>query len=198
MQFDVNAIILVNLLNDQWIYSFVIVDVLSQLIVLSEEVQLLSFDLTQMIYQKIDQKSLISNHYASSLEIITNTIIWSLHVANDHWCVIKFACVSNHRVIIVYNSLLRHENKWFNNHLLFLLKFVIEKNSSSVWNQKSWFTNASYIQEECLMQMNDSNCEIYTIHNAFALTRRQKSSLEWIKSKLLRFEYVDALIAACF
>jgi hypothetical protein len=84
MQFDVNAIILINLLNDQWIYSFVIVDVLSQLIVLSEEVQLLSFDLTQMICQKIDQKSLISDHYASSPEIITNTIIWSLHIANNH------------------------------------------------------------------------------------------------------------------
>jgi hypothetical protein len=198
MQFDVNAIILINLLNDQWIYSFVIVDVLSQLIVFSEEVQLLSFDLTQMICQKIDQKSLIFDHYASSLEVITNTIIWFLHVANDHWCVIKFACVSNHRMIIVYNSLSKHENKWLDNHLLFLLKFVIEKNSSNVWNQKSWFTIANYIQRKCSMQMNDSNCEIYTIHNAFALTRRQESSLELIESKLLRLEYVDALITACF
>jgi hypothetical protein len=54
MQFDVNAIILISLLNDQWIYSFVIVDVLSQLIVFSEELQLLSLDLTQMICQRID------------------------------------------------------------------------------------------------------------------------------------------------
>jgi ribosomal protein L44E len=46
--------------------------------------------------------------------------------------------------------------------------------------------------------MNDSNCEIYTIHNVLVLTRRQESSLEWIESKLLRLEYVDALIAACF
>jgi hypothetical protein len=46
--------------------------------------------------------------------------------------------------------------------------------------------------------MNDSNCEIYIIQNAFALTRREESSLEWIESKLLRLEYVDALIAACF
>jgi hypothetical protein len=49
MQFDVNAIILINLLNDQWIYSFVIVDVLSQLIVFFEKMQLLWFNLTQMI-----------------------------------------------------------------------------------------------------------------------------------------------------
>ncbi len=198
MQFDVNAIILISLLNDQWIYSFVIVDVLSQLTVLSERVQLLSLDLTQMICQRMNQKSFIFDHYASSLEVITNTIIWSLHVASDHWCVIRLVCASNHRVIIVYNSLSKHEDKWLDNHLLFLLKFVIEKNSSSVWNQRFWFTNATYIREKCLMQMNDSNYEVYIIHNAFALTRREEYSLEWIESKLLRLEYADALIAACF
>jgi hypothetical protein len=171
---------------------------LNQLIVLFERMQLLSFDLTQMICQRIDQKSLIFDYYAFSLELITNTIIWFFHVANNYWCVIKFVIVSNHRMIIIYNSLSKHENKWLDNYLLSLLKFVIKKNSSSVWNQRFWFTNANYIRKKCLMQINDSNCEVYIIHNVFALTRREESSLEWIESKFFRLEYVDALITACF
>jgi hypothetical protein len=75
MQFDVNMVILSSLLDGQWIYSSVIIGVLGQLGVLLEGVQLFSLDLAQMICQRMDQKSLIPDHYVPSLEIITNIII---------------------------------------------------------------------------------------------------------------------------
>ncbi len=196
MQFDVNMIILSSLLNDQWIYSSIIIDVLKQLSVLLEEVQLFFFDLTQMICQRMNQKSLISNHYVFSLEIITNIIIWSLHVAKNHWCVIKLKCEENQRVIIVYNSLLKHENQWLISHLYALLKFVIEKNSCSTWTRSSWFSS-HFLQDRCISQKNDSNCEVYIIYNALALMRREESFLKWIDSRRLRVQYAIALIAAC-
>jgi hypothetical protein len=196
MQFDVNMIILSSLWNDQWIYSSVIIDVLIQLIVLLEDVQLFSSDFAQMICQRLNQKSSILNHYVFSFENITNIIIWSLHVAEDHWCVIKLMCKENQRVITVYDSLFEHEKRWFTSHLYALLKIVIEKNTFAMWIRNSWFF-FHFLQDRCISQKDDSNCDVYTMYNALALMRREESFLKWIDFRHLRVQYATALIAAC-
>jgi hypothetical protein len=196
MQFDVNMIILSRLLNDQWIHSSVIIDVLRQLIVLLEDVQLFFSDLAQMICQRLNQKSSIFNHYVLSFENITNIIIWSFHVAEDHWCVIKLMCKKNQRVITVYDSLFEHEKQWFTSHLYALLKIVIEKNTFAMWTRSSWFS-FHFLQDRCISQKDDSNYDVYIMYNAFALMRREESFLKWIDFRHFRVQYAIALITAC-
>jgi hypothetical protein len=155
------------------------------LIILLEDVQLFSSDLAQMICQRLNQKSSISNHYVFSFENITNIIIWFFHVVEDHWCVIKLKCKENQHVIIVYNSLFAYKNQWFTSHLYALLKIVIEKNTFAMWIQNSWFF-FHFLQDRCISQKNDSKCDVYTMYNAFALMRQKESFLKWIDSKHLR------------
>lgn len=131
------------------------------------------------------------------LNLSTNRLIIPINVCDTHWCIAMAKCISNYRVVTMYNSSLYIGVLQLERQLPQIINYIIDVNSLPLWTNGLW--SIPKVQfASVAVQDNSYNCEIYTILNSITLLSRQDSPRQVDNINQLRTNYAKKFIAGLY